>query len=92
MASRTRPAGAAFRLRSTLTLLYLFAFVVLYCLAIAAPAMLDVLRSMPPGPEQEAAAREAVRSAVGPRLLLAVVAAVFTTGLGTRARILPGLR
>jgi fructose-specific phosphotransferase system IIC component len=92
MASRARTGGAVFRLRSTLTLLYLFAFVVLYCLAIAAPAMLDILRSLPPGPEQEAAAREAVRSAVGPRLLAAVVAAVITTAVAARARILPGLR
>jgi len=92
MASRARPAGAAFRLRYTLTVLYLSAFVMLYCLAIAVPAMLAVLREVPPGPEQQAAAHEAVRAAVAPRLLVALAAAVLTTGLGAWTRILPGLR
>jgi hypothetical protein len=92
MASRERPGGAAFRLRYTLTVLYLFAFVLLYCLAIAVPAMLEVLRELPPGPDQQAASREAVRAVVGPRLLLALGAAVLTTVFGARARLLPGLR
>ena len=92
MAPRARGGGAVFRLRATLALLYLFAFLLLYCAALAAPAMVEVLRSVPPGPEQEAVAREAVRRAVGPRLLVAFVAALATTVLGARARVLPGFR
>jgi hypothetical protein len=92
MAPGARSGGAAFRLRTTLALLYLFAFLLLYCLALAVPTMLEVLRSVPPGPGQEAVATEAVRRAVGPRLLVAFVAALATTALAARARVLPGLR
>jgi hypothetical protein len=84
--------GSAFRPRFTLTILYFFAFLLLFCAALAAPALLGVLRDMPPGPEQEAAAREAARRAVAPRLPIAALAALATTALGIVARILPGLR
>ena len=85
--------GATFRPRFTLTILYFFAFLLLFCAALAAPALLEVLRSVPPGPEQEAAAREAARRAlVTPRVPIAALAALATTALGIVARILPGLR
>ena len=84
--------GATFRPRFTLTILYFFAFLLLFCAALAAPALLEVLRSMPPGPEQEAAAREAARRAVAPRLPIAALAALATTAVGLVARLLPGLR
>ena len=85
-------SGAAFRPRFTVTILYFFAFLLLFCLAIAAPALLEVLREVPPGPEQEAAAHEAARRAVAPRLPVAALAALATTAVGTVTRILPGLR
>jgi hypothetical protein len=84
--------GAAFRPRFTLTILYFLAFLLLFCAALAAPALLDVLRNLPPGPDQQAAAREAARRAVSPRLPLAALAALVTTAVGAIARILPGLR
>jgi hypothetical protein len=85
-------SGAAFRPRFTVTILYFFAFLLLFCAAFAAPALLEILRSMPPGPEQESAAREAARRAVGPRLPIAALAALATTAVGTVARLLPGAR
>jgi hypothetical protein len=83
--------GAAFRPRFTLTILYFFAFLLLFCAALAAPALLEVLRNMPPGPEQEAAAREAARRAVAPHLPVAALAALATTALCITTRLHPGL-
>ena len=84
--------GATFRPRFTLTILYFFAFLLLFCIAITAPALFEVLRSTPPGPEQQAIAREAARRAVGPWLPLAALAALVVTGIGIYARALPGFR
>lgn len=87
------PRGAAtFRPRFTLTILYFAAFLLLFCAALAAPALVEVLRTTPPGPEQEAIAREAARRAVGPHLPIAVLAALVVTGIGIYARLLPGFR
>jgi hypothetical protein len=84
--------GAVFRPRFTLTILYFFGFLLLFCLAVAAPALYEVLQSAPPGPEQQTLAREAARRAVGPRLPIAALAALAATAVGTGARLLPGLR
>ena len=81
-----------FRPRFTLTILYLAGFFLLYCVALAAPVLLEVARSVPPGPEQQAASFDAARAAMGPRLPIALAAAVATTALGIVARVLPGLR
>jgi hypothetical protein len=87
------PRGrAVFRPRFTLTILYFSAFLLLFGLAAAAPALVEVLRTTPPGPEQEAIAREAARRAVGPRLPIATAAALVATGIGIYARLLPGFR
>ena len=87
------PRGSAtFRPRFTLTILYFFAFLLLFCAAIAAPALHQVWQSVPPGPEQEAIAREAARRAVGPRLPIAALTALVETGIGIYARLLPGFR
>lgn len=85
-------SGAAFRPRFTVTILYFVAFLLLFCAAFATPALLEVLRSMPPGPEQQDAAREAARRAVGPRLPIAALAALATTAVGVLTRRLPGTR
>ena len=87
---RSRPP--TFQPRFTLSLLYLFAFFLLYCLLFVAPELHAVMQNVPPGPEQEQAAQEAVRQAVGPRLPYALAAALATTVVATRAGWLPGLR
>jgi hypothetical protein len=84
--------GATFRPRFTLTILYFFAFLLLFCAAFAAPALVDVLHGTPPGPEQQAIAKEAARRVVGPRLPIATAAALVVTGIGIYARLLPGFR
>jgi len=84
--------GATFRPRFTLTILYFFAFLLLFCAALAAPALTEVVRTTPPGPEQEAIAREAARRAVGPRLPIAALAALVATAIGIYTRVLPGFR
>ena len=92
MSPRARRGGAAFQPRFTLTILYFAAFLFLYCAGLALPALREVWRSMPPGPEQDAAGAEAVRVALAGRIPLAAGAAVVTLALGIYARVLPGLR
>ena len=84
--------GATFRPRFTLTILYFFAFLLLFCAALAAPALYRVWQSVPPGPEQEMIAREAARRALSARVPLAALAALVATGIGVYARALPGFR
>jgi hypothetical protein len=87
------PRGSAtFRPRFTLTILYFFGFLLLFCAAIAAPALYQVWQSVPPGPEQEAMAREAARRSLSARVPLAALAALVATGVGIYARVLPGFR
>jgi hypothetical protein len=72
--------------------LYLVGFFVLYALLLILPDLLDVLAQVPPGPEQEAIAREVAREAAAPRLLPAFALALVTAALGAYYRVLPGLR
>ena len=81
-----------FQPRFTLSLLYLFGFFLLYCLLFVAPELYDVLQNVPPGPEQEEAAREVARRAIRPRLPFALAAALVTTVVAARAGWLPGMR
>jgi len=81
-----------FRPRFMLTILYFGGFFLLYCAGLAAPVLLEVWRSLPPGPAQEAASFDAVRASLGPRIPIALAAALATTALGIVARVLPGLR
>lgn len=86
-----RARGASrFRPRFTLTLLYVFLFTLLYGLVFVAPSLWQVWRTLPPGPAQQEAARDAAHAAV--HLRLALFAAIGTTALGAWARVLPGLR
>jgi len=85
-------ARARFEPRSTLGLLYFFACFFLYCLLLAAPALFEVARSMPPGPEQQEAARRAAQEALRGRLPVALLAALLTVGALAWARALPGMR
>ena len=83
---------ASFTPRFTLSLLYLFGFFFLYCFVLIAPTLFELLRTMPPGPEQEAAAERAAQAVVQPRLWIALGASLATVGLGAWAQVLPGLR
>ena len=75
-----RRRAPAFEPRFTLGLLYLIAFFVVYCFAIAAGPLLEILSSGAPGPEQEARAAEVMREALRGRLLVALALALVTTG------------
>ena len=90
--ARSRSDDAVFRPQFTLTILYFAAFFFVYCAALVAPALLDVLRRVPPGPEQQAASYDAARAALSARIPIALVAALATLALGLFARVLPGLR
>ena len=89
---RARRPRAVLRPRFTLTMLYLFGFFFVFCLILVAPALWDVLVSMPPGPEQEQAAMEAAREAARGRLGIAFALATAVTGIGIYGRWLPGAR
>lgn len=85
-----RPRRATLKPRFTLSLLYFFIFFMLYCLLLVSPALFEVARTMPPGPEQQEIAREVAKEAIQPRLWMAALAAIVTTGLGLYAGVLPG--
>jgi len=92
MSQRSQGGGAVFRPRFTLTILYFAGFFLLYAAVLVAPALLAVARSVPPGPEQQAASYDAARAALSARMPIALVAALATLALGIFARVLPGLR
>jgi hypothetical protein len=93
-----RDGRAVFRPRFTLSLLYLVFFFFLFGLLLALPELLEGVRELGPGPdeltpEELDRARETARGALaGGRLLVALGLAVIATGLGSYARLLPGLR
>jgi len=87
-----RRSSPTFQPRFTLSLAYLAFFFVFFCLVLILPELLELVESMPPGPELQQAAKEAAREAVRPRLPLALLLAVAATGLGSYFRVLPGLR
>jgi len=93
-----RSRQPVFRPRFTLTLLYLAFFFLLFGMVFALPDLLEGARNLGPGPEELspeelARARDTARDALrGGRLLVALALAVIATGLGSYARILPGLR
>ncbi len=72
--------------------LYVGAFFFLYCLFFTIPTLYEILQTTVPGPEQERLAQEAVRTAVRPKLPIALVAALVTTALGTYTGVLPGTK
>ncbi len=89
----------SFAPRFTLSLIYLFSFFFLYCMILAAPALVEVFKGLPPQIDSdvaaqqaaEEAARVAVKDAIQPRLWLAVAASVLTTAVGAWRKFLPGL-
>ena len=85
-----RAQRAIMRPRFTLLMLYLFAFFFLFCMILVMPALFEVLRTLPPGPEQEEAARIAARDAASGKLGMAFLLAITVTGVGLYKRWLPG--
>ncbi len=95
--SKERPAyyrkvGTTFQPRFTLGILYLFGFFSVYCLLLIAPSLLEVLETVPTGPEQQQAAEEVAREVMRPRLWIAVLLSAMSTVLGAHYRVLPGMR
>jgi hypothetical protein len=73
-------------------MIYILVFFFVYCFLLIAPALIEVLRTVPPGPEQELAARQVAQQVVQPRLWIALALAVATGGLGIAKGVLPGTR
>lgn len=88
---RPRPSSG-FRPSNTLLLLYFAAIFLFFAFALIVPALWPLLESPVTGPELQALAEETARTAVRPRLGLALGLAVVATGVGAWLRILPGLR
>lgn len=85
---RRRPPG--FRPSFTLSLLYVAGFFFVYAFLMVLPQLLDLLSSMPPGPEQEQAARRIAHEGAHP--LAAFLLSLATTALATHFQVLPGMR
>ena len=76
----------------TLAIVYIFGFFFLYTVALVAPALTEVLNALPPGPEQEAAAKRAAYEAANGKIGLAFVLSLATVVLGVWSQKLPGFR
>ncbi len=83
---------ARFQPRFTLMVIYLIAFFLGYCLLLIAPQLIEVARTIAPGPEQQEQARRVAYATIRPRLPIALAAAVVTMALLAYAKRLPGLR
>ena len=89
---------ATLRPRFTLLLFYVAGLFLLYALLFALPDLLAGLRELPPGtgpvpPEElERAAQIAQHALGGGRVLIALLAALATAGLGIWRNALPGVR
>jgi len=87
-----------FRPRFTLVLVYVAGFFLLYAMLFALPDLLAGARALGPGPdeltpEEMAQAKEIARRAMsGGKVLIALVAALATVGIGVWRNALPGVR
>ena len=75
-----------------MSLIYLLLFFFGFSFLLIAPAQLEVLRTVPPGPEQEEAAAAASQAALHGKPWIALAAALFVTATGVYWRFLPGTR
>jgi hypothetical protein len=75
-----------------MALVWFAAFFLFYGLLLVTPTLLRASATLEPGPAQQEAVRLAVRDAVRPKLPIALGAALVTTAIGLRARLLPGAR
>ncbi|MFP6562883.1 MAG: hypothetical protein VCC02_00965 [Myxococcota bacterium] len=87
-----RRRAPAFRPRFTLGLLYLVGFFFFFSILLLVPALVDVLENVPPGPEQEAIAKQVARHTVRPLLPVAAGLSLLSTLLGAHFEVLPGMR
>lgn len=87
-----RKSPPVFQPRFVLSLLYLAAFFVFYCFVLLAPALIEVLGSVPTGPEQQEVAEQVAREVIAPRLPIAIALSLGTLGLLGYYQRLPGLR
>jgi hypothetical protein len=91
-----RPARApTLRPEFTLLMLYFFAFFIFFALLLALPDLLEGLRALPAAASIEAdraAGAEIAQRAVQGKLRWAFIAATVATGIGSYARILPGIK
>jgi hypothetical protein len=76
----------------TLAIVYVFGFFFVYAFALVAPALMEVANSVPPGPEQQAAAERAAYQAAQGKMGLAFVLSLATVVLGVWTKKLPGYR
>ena len=94
MPSRPPP----FRPSFTLLLLYVAGFFLFYAMLFALPGLLGALRELEPStapltPEELERAKQVSREALaGGKVLLSLLAALATAGLGLWRRVLPGVR
>ena len=79
----------AFRPRFTISIFYLVVFFFLFSFLMVLPDLIALLE-MPPGPEQQEAARLVAHRASDP--LTAAILSLVATALGSFYRILPGMR
>jgi hypothetical protein len=79
-----------FRPRFTLGILYLGGFFLFFSFLQVLPELIHVAETMPPGPEQEEAARRVMQE--GLNVLLSVLLSLAATSLGVYYSILPGMR
>ena len=92
--SSSQPSGGGrkpppFRPRFSIGILYLVAFFFLFSFLQVLPDLVALLE-MPPGPNQELAAREAAQAATNP--LASLLLAVLATALGSYYSVLPGMK
>jgi hypothetical protein len=73
-------------------MVYVAVLFLVFAMLLILPELSSVLDAVPPGPEQEALAKEVAHRAVRPRIPAAFLLAVLTTALGAYFRVLPGLR
>ena len=85
----------AFRPRFTLVLVYVAGFFLLYAMLFALPDLLPLLgaegQALPPE-ELQARAEQVAREAMQGKVLIALVAALATVGVGVWRNALPGVR
>jgi hypothetical protein len=88
---RRRPASFP-RPFASLAIVYIFGFFFVYALAMVVPALIEVMNTVPPGPELERAAENAAYEAAQGRMGLAFLLSLATVVLGVWTQKLPGLK
>ncbi|MCH7598770.1 MAG: hypothetical protein IH881_03495 [Myxococcales bacterium] len=88
----TQRDGPRYRPVALLGLLYFALLFLGFGLLLVVPELVQVFEEIAPGPEQQAAAQQAVHEVFRPRLPIALVMALAATAVGTHFKLLPGFR